>query len=136
MTDHDVAELIEEYHPDFEWDRFKEIARALRWELYMGPQEDDYWTEIEPLEHYKWTSFVQAEEDAVVALSELPYCMYLDTDFDTLFLDDPETNNDYWVEDDEDGDEGEWVYVGPMEYREVIVPEELLGDALYNLIYQ
>ena len=131
-TKTDVTELIEEYHPDFNWDRTKDIIRAVRWELYMGPQEDGYWTEVEPLEHYKWKSYLQAEEDLVVALDELPYSMYLCDDL-YLALDEPDSDMNNWdVEEVED----EWVYVGPETYSEIIVPLELLGDAVYKQIYQ
>lgn len=91
---------IKEAFPDIDWDRFEDIDMSLNTELWHGTMPDNYWTEAQPLQHYRWAGFEQACKDIVDTLKDLPCEAWWDDDADILLLDDPENDEANWDEDD------------------------------------
>lgn len=108
-----------------DWDRFDELNRSLNWELWMGPMVDDYWTEVDPLEHYKWEGFVKAEEDIREIADTFPATMWCDED-GAIMTSDPYDDEYYWNEDG---------YIGP-EFAEFEPARILLRDEVYKQVYR
>lgn len=125
-TEINIKNVMETF-PKFNWDRFFDIDRALNWELWHGPLPDDYWTEVEPLDHYVWRGIETAADDLRDMLGELPGTLWRDVDGDCIADTDPWEFEDYWAfdEDDEDAEPiwvgGEWQEFSPRDllYKEV-----------------
>lgn len=69
-------------YPAFNWDRFDDLNRSVNWELWHGVLPDDYWTDVEPLEHYEWAGYEQAERDLIALLADLPADVWIDHNCD------------------------------------------------------
>ena len=95
------------HYTDFPWDRFKECVRATNAELWYGPLGPDYWTEVDPLEHYEWRGFPQALDDIREMLEDLPSTIYVDEDDEIIGELDPYENPNNWEDDPER--EGEYL---------------------------
>lgn len=83
-------------------DELAECMRALDWSYYWGLAGDEanrYWTEAEPLDHYRWVSFERAVLDAETMLAELPE-EYYGWDPEAVF--DGEYEIDYPFDDETD----------------------------------
>lgn len=92
-----IADAIKEAYSDINWDRFEDIDRALNWELYNGPLPSNYWTEVEPLDHYEWKGFIQAERDIVEILDPLPAELYYDESAGFVTSKNPEDDDENWL---------------------------------------
>lgn len=107
--------------PSFNWERFWEINTALNWELWHGPLPDDYWSYVEPLEHYTWAGFEKAAHDLNDMLGDLPGTLWVDADFGECVTDtNPEDDEENWVYDDDPDQEpywagGEWARFEPRD---------------------
>jgi hypothetical protein len=105
-----VETLVREmFRNEVDWPRFDDIYRSLNWELWHGPLPENYWIEVEPLEHYKWSGFEQAQNDLIETLEPLPAQLYLDTDSLCVTTTDPYEDPYNWSDhpDHNDGDEDE-----------------------------
>jgi hypothetical protein len=92
-----IDNLIRETYPQIDWKKFDEINRSLNWELWHGPLPSDYWTVAEPLEHYEWKGYRQAENDIREILEPLPGEMWFDLDGQSVITDsDPDNYDPYW----------------------------------------
>ena len=120
------------HYTQFPWDRFKECVRATNAELWNGPLGSDYWTEVDPLEHYEWRGFQKALDGIREMLEDLPSTIYVDEDNEIIGELDPYVNPNYWEDDPER--EGEYLYYGPWDYSAVNVAEILLPREVYTLI--
>lgn len=115
---------IEEKFPNIPWDAVFEADKALNWELWHGTLPDNYWTYVEPLDHYVWQGFEQACHDLQGMLSDLPGEIWYDYDCDAVVFSDPNDDEDNWEEED-----GEYHWIGgewwmKLDPREVILLEE------------
>lgn len=91
------AQAVKNAFSDINWDLFEDMDKALNTELWHGPLPDDYWTYADPLEHYKWRNFEQAEKDIREILEPLPAEMYFDVDGgEFATTDNPEDDDDNW----------------------------------------
>lgn len=133
----DQSKLIvayKEQFPEFRWDKFFEIDRAVNWELWNGSLPDNYWTEVEPLEHYRWVNWERGLEDLKEMLDELPAEMFWDNDWDGLMENDPYDDESYWEPSEDPDFEGEMDYYGPQEYYKIETAKELLYDEVWKMI--
>lgn len=112
-----VAEAIRETFSNINWPRIDDLNRAINWELWHGELPSDYWTKVEPLENYRWSSFEQAVVDLREALESLPGELYVDED-GSVYLNDPYEDPHYYWSDDDDNDD-EPTYVGPESYESI-----------------
>ena len=120
---------VMETFPKFNWGRFWDIDRSLNWELWHGPLPGNYWTEVEPLEHYVWVGLETAANDLRDMLGELPDPLWKDLDGDCISITDPQEFEDYWEEAEPYGIHagervwvgGEWMQFSPRDllYKEV-----------------
>lgn len=129
----EIAQLIKEEFPHIDWNKFEEIDKALNTELWHGPMPSAYWTDADPLEHYTWNGYVQAEIDLRDLLDDLPSEVFLDRDFDEILLENPEDNPDNWEEDPDNEDEQ--VYIGPWEYIQFDPRKVLMFSETYKQVY-
>ena len=129
FKDGDLDALV----PEVDWPKFREAVRAATWELFWGPLEEGYWTEVEPLEHYKWNGWMDALDYISEELNKIP-TLYLDADFDEYTTVDPWENEDNWVEeDDPDYPDDEYRYIGPQDYY-TVEPRQLLPQDLKEYV--
>jgi len=100
-----VIELIKEMYPKVDWLAFEDCDRSLNWELWNGPLPSNYWTYVEPLEHYVWKGFEQACKDIEEILSTIPHEMWFDLDGESCITDrHPENEDSYWNYTSVDGE--------------------------------
>lgn len=106
-------ELVKATFPNIDYLKFEDIDRAVNWELWHGPLQEEwnYWNEVEPLEHYKFTTFDQACKDLVEILSDLPAEIWIDEDADCILTSDPSEDEANWIIDP-DGEVCDH-YIGP-----------------------
>lgn len=97
MANANIAAAIKVAYPEIDWDLFEDIDRALNWELWHGPLPANYWTEVEPLDHYEWKGYVQAEKDIREVLDDLPHRLYYDSDAEFVTEMNPEDDPSNWV---------------------------------------
>lgn len=91
-----IAEAIKSAYPDIDWDRFEDADRALNWELWHGPLPSNYWTYVEPLDHYKWEGWTKACNDITEMLDSLPYEVYYSVDGEYVTDSNPEDDDGNW----------------------------------------
>lgn len=87
---------LREIYPDFPWDKFYEADKSVNWELWHGPLPSNYWTYVEPLEHYRWKGWEQGLEDIRKMLEDLPREVWYDGDADWVSLTDPDDDDTNW----------------------------------------
>ena len=106
--------------PHVNWPMVDDLDRAINWELWHGILPANYWTYVEPLEHYVWRGFEQACEDLREALDSLPGTVYVDDD-GFVHMSDPSDDPEYWSTeglDDEDDEDVEPCWIGPESWTE------------------
>lgn len=91
-----VREALREIYPDFPWARFYDADRAVNWELWHAPLPDNYWTYVEPLEHYEWKGWEQGLKDIQDMLDQLPSIVWYDGDAEWISLTNPDDEDTYW----------------------------------------
>jgi hypothetical protein len=122
-----IADAIKALYPDVDWDRFEDADRALNWELWHGPLPDNYWTEVEPLEHYVWQGFQQAEQDIREMLDPVSRLMYLDRDCDFVTDMNPDDDEENYGKDYEWIGSDSWEQIDPWE---MLMFRETYGQVL------
>lgn len=105
-----TIEMIQDSYPDVDWARFFEADQALNWELWHGPLPSEYWTDVEPLEHYTWKGCERAENDIREMLDGLPAELFYNVDAEFISERMPE-----------DEDYSEWSRVDP---RQIVMHKE------------
>lgn len=143
-TFHDMSEYHERSKPLREdyWKRLKEINRALNWTVLNGPFPAEYWTDVEPLDHYKWEGDDKAVDDLREMLEKLPSTIYYDED-GCVYTSDPYMDSDNWEDDPDEGSEDdEWVenageptYIGPENYTEISATKLLLHKEVCDTFF-
>lgn len=93
-----MINAIKEKFPEIDWEKFEDIDRSLNFDLWYGTA-DEYFGEdkAEPLEHYEWRGFIQAEKDITELLEPLPWEMWWDEDCDFLTDSSPEDDENNWL---------------------------------------
>lgn len=131
----DEIRAIKEAYPDVDWDRFEDIDRALNSELWYGPLPDDYWTYVDPLDHYTWQSFDKAVKDIEEVLESLPHEVWVDKDCDPLYVTetDPEDDNANW-EIDPDGEVPD-VWIGGDNWSKINVRETVMHHETWKQVF-
>lgn len=127
-----IISAYKERFPDFEWDKFFEIDRALNAELWYGPLPTGYWSEVDPLEYYEWVNFQQGMEDLRDMLTSIPGEMYWDNDFEGLLNNNPYNDEGNWQSSEDCEDEMD--YLGPWEYFKINTDQELLSKEVWKII--
>lgn len=93
----EMIKAIKQTFPNIDWDRFEDIDRSLNFDLWYGTASEYFGEDkAEPLEHYEWRGFVQAEKDIEELLDPLPWEMWWDADCDYLTDKDPEDDEGNW----------------------------------------
>lgn len=131
----DEIRAIKEAYPNVDWARFEDIDRALNWELWHGPLPDDYWTDVEPLDHYEWQGFEQAVKDIEEVLEPLPHEVWVDNDCDPPFVSetDPEDDDANW-EIDPDGESPD-VWIGGENWSKINVRETVMHHETWKQVF-
>ena len=122
-----VQNQVVQMFPDIDWARFFEADQALNWELWHGVLPSDYWTDVEPLEHYKWRGCEQAEHDIRELLADLPEVLYYDEDADFLSEHNPYDDNENYTEDGE--------YVGPENVTAVDPRKQVMHTESWKQVF-
>ena len=131
-----IADLIKERYPDIEWDKFEDADRALNWELWHGTLPDNYWTYVEPLEHYVWRGFEIAVGDIEEILSPLPHEMWYDADCDYLTENDPEDIDENWEYiEDEDGNVVDALWLGGYSWEKINLRQKLMYEESWKQVF-
>jgi hypothetical protein len=125
-TTTEIADQIKALYPNVSWEKFEDCDRALNWELWHGPLPYDYWTVAEPLDHYVWLGFEQAERDLREMLDPVPRIMYLDRDCDYV----TETN----PEDDDGNYDEDYNWIGSESWERIDPWEKLMFRETYRQV--
>lgn len=125
------SQIIENAFPNIKWDCIRDANRALNWEIWTGPCGNDYWTECDPLENYRWINTAIAIEDIKFMLEDLPSLVWIDGDCDSLSLTNPESDMDNWIHDEDRLP----IWIGGDNWIEIDPRYEVLNDKVYELIY-
>lgn len=132
----ELVQIIKETFPDIDWDKFEDIDRALNWELWNGPLPENYWTEVEPLEHYEWKGWVKACNDIEKILSPLPWTAWWDGESDCIDLISPDDNEMYWS--DEETVDGVFFasdWIGPESFEEINLRQKLMHKETFSQVF-
>ena len=98
MANDKMAKAIKEAYPDINWLRFEDIDRSLNFDLWYGTASEYFGEDkAEPLEHYEWKGYVQAETDIRELLEPLPDEMWWDGDCEQLTDKDPNDDEYNWL---------------------------------------
>jgi len=124
------ANIIKEMYPNINWDLFEDMDRALNWELWHGTLPDNYWTEVEPLDHYTWVGFSQAEDDIRAILEPVASELYWDRDCDFMCENDPYDDDELWIEEEDD----EYYFAGGDNWTKIDPREVLMHVETYRQV--
>jgi hypothetical protein len=138
----EVVTAIKQKYTDIDWDKFEDMDRALNWELWHGPLPSNYWKDsddgeaVEPLEHYDWQGWIQAQTDIQEILDPIPQTLYFDSDSNTITETNPDDDENNWdYIKDSDGNITESIWIGGESWIEVNPREYLMYVETFKQVF-